>query len=96
VDNYFLLIGAFGAILGALYMIWAAIRDPFLWKAARSVYILAGALDLYLAIIYIMVLTNVLCISSYGDFVRPVLFPIVTAPAIIAFLHRRNKNGRSS
>lgn len=90
-DNFWIATGSFGAIIGGAYMLWEALRFPRIWRAASGVYILVGLLDLYLATIYTLTLVGFLGIPGYGAFVRPVLFPIVVSPAVIAYISRRIK-----
>jgi hypothetical protein len=88
-DNFYIATGAIGALIGGAYMIYSAIKHPYLWTAARGVYLLAGLLDIYLMVIYILALVHVLGIPGYGVYVRPVLLPIVLSPAAVAFIQRR-------
>ncbi len=88
-SDVYILIGAIGALVGGAYMLYEGIKHPFLWQAARWVYYAVALLDLYLAAIYAMTLMSVLSIPGYGDFVRPVILPIVTAPAVVAWINRR-------
>jgi hypothetical protein len=88
-SNIYILVGAIGALVGSSYMLYEGIKHPFLWHAARWVYYAVAMLDLYLAGIYALTLMSILTVPGYGDYVRPVLLPIVTAPAIVAWINRR-------
>jgi hypothetical protein len=90
-DRFYLVTGALGAVIGGIYMIWSGVRYPSVWRAAKSIYMLAGLLDIYLATIYFMTLLEVLPIPGYGVYIRPVLLPIVLSPAAIAFINKRVK-----
>ena len=92
IDNFYLIVGALGALVGSVYLDYAAVKFPCLWRSARGVYLLAGLLDLYLVIIYGLTLLGTLGIPGYGAYVRPVLLPIVMSPAAIAYINRRMRS----
>ena len=85
----YLYIGACASTFTTVYLILRAAAHKR-WLGARIINALLAALFAYLTGIYLLTIAGVLQISTYGNYVRPVLSAIMLAPVAISLLHWRN------
>lgn len=86
----FYFIGIVASIWAGCYLLSRAInKKSTLWSSARWVYVIIGALEIYHAVIYALVIFGVLGLEEYGAYLRPFVSLYLMAPALVAIIHRR-------
>ena len=86
----YLYIGTCASTITTVYLLFRAYQHKD-FVGARIVNILVAMLFLYLTGIYILTISGILSISTYGNYIRPVLSAIMLAPVAISLLHWKNK-----
>jgi hypothetical protein len=84
--NIFLLLGILGILISMIVFSYLLIRNRNALNT-KLLYIAAIFIHFYMGIVYLLVITGHLI--SYGDYIRPILLPIILLPVAISLAHRR-------
>lgn len=87
-NRIFYVVGVLAALWSGIYLTYeGARRLSGLWRSARIVYLSIAGIEYYHAVIYALVLFGLLPISSYGQYLRPLVSLFLIAPFLIAVIH---------
>ena len=86
----YLYIGGCASTFTTVYLALRAFQHKH-WLGARIVNILLALVFAYLTGIYLLTIAGILSISTYGNYVRPILGAIMLAPVAISLLHWSHK-----
>jgi len=82
----YLYIGTCASTMTTIYLLFRAYQHKN-YMGARIVNILVATVFLYLTGIYVLTISGILSIQTYGNYIRPVLSVIMLAPVAISLLH---------
>ena len=82
----YLYIGTSASTMTTIYLLFRAYQHKN-YMGARIVNILVATVFLYLTVIYILTISGIQSIQTYGNYIRPVLSAIMLAPVAISLLH---------